>query len=234
MLVLTAQHIPHLLQQQHHPQHSAKGVSTDAPLSAQQQTQQHRKQKKGQGRASKQAALAPDAADSFPANPSTSPPGRTGSSSKHTRRSRQQVRIAAAAAQAAYASSEHDSIADITERLSGHMSMRGVGWEDVEEEGPFFCPAPKPDGASRSRLPAAGDSDQPHGQSPSSSSGMRRAGSSSSSARAGASSGSSPGPRHPRMDKGFKRLLKRLLTGFMADSSQREIAFPTSLSAADR
>jgi hypothetical protein len=36
------------------------------------------------------------------------------------------------------------------------------------------------------------------------------------------------------MDKGFKRLLKRLLTGFMADSSQREMTFPASLSAADR
>jgi hypothetical protein len=36
------------------------------------------------------------------------------------------------------------------------------------------------------------------------------------------------------MDKGFKRLLRRLLTGFMADSSQRETSFPASLSAADR
>jgi hypothetical protein len=36
------------------------------------------------------------------------------------------------------------------------------------------------------------------------------------------------------MDKGFKRLLKRLLTGFMADNGQREMTFPSSLSASDR
>eukprot|EP00775_Hariotina_reticulata_P006782 gene6782-6999_t len=51
------------------------------------------------------------------------------------------------------------------------------------------------------------------------------------------SAGSGSGARHarrPHMDKGFKRLLKRVLTGFMADSRQRELAFPASLSAGDR
>jgi hypothetical protein len=36
------------------------------------------------------------------------------------------------------------------------------------------------------------------------------------------------------MDKGFKRLLRRVLSGFMADSRQRELHFPATLSAADR
>jgi hypothetical protein len=36
------------------------------------------------------------------------------------------------------------------------------------------------------------------------------------------------------MDKGFKRLLKRTLTAFMADSRQRELVFPETFSAADR
>lgn len=40
--------------------------------------------------------------------------------------------------------------------------------------------------------------------------------------------------RHPRMDKGFRRLLKRLLKNFVSDSRQRELAFPSTLSSADR
>lgn len=36
------------------------------------------------------------------------------------------------------------------------------------------------------------------------------------------------------MDKGFQRLLRRALTGFMSDNRQRELSFPSSLSAADR
>jgi len=49
--------------------------------------------------------------------------------------------------------------------------------------------------------------------------------------------GSCRGPWHdrrPPMDKGFKRLLRRLLAGFMADNRQRELDFPATLSAADR
>eukprot|EP00879_Flechtneria_rotunda_P024861 GHRR01026380.1.p1 GENE.GHRR01026380.1~~GHRR01026380.1.p1 ORF type:complete len:562 (+),score=215.88 GHRR01026380.1:54-1739(+) len=40
--------------------------------------------------------------------------------------------------------------------------------------------------------------------------------------------------RHPRMDTGFKLLLKRLLKGFVSDATQRELTFPASLNAADR
>jgi hypothetical protein len=36
------------------------------------------------------------------------------------------------------------------------------------------------------------------------------------------------------MDKGFRRLLKRLLKNFAADSRQRELSFPGNLSSADR
>lgn len=43
-----------------------------------------------------------------------------------------------------------------------------------------------------------------------------------------------PGERRERMDKGFKRLLKRLLKQFVVDSKERELTFPASLSAADR
>lgn len=44
-----------------------------------------------------------------------------------------------------------------------------------------------------------------------------------------------PAPRrHPRIDKGFRRLLKQLLKNFAADSRQRELSFPGNLSSADR
>jgi hypothetical protein len=47
--------------------------------------------------------------------------------------------------------------------------------------------------------------------------------------------GALPAPRrHPRIDKGFRRLLKRLLKNFAADSRQRELSFPGNLSSADR
>jgi hypothetical protein len=47
--------------------------------------------------------------------------------------------------------------------------------------------------------------------------------------------GALPTPqRRPEMDKGFRRLLNRLLKNFAADSRQRELSFPANLSSADR
>eukprot|EP00878_Enallax_costatus_P042816 GHUV01050301.1.p1 GENE.GHUV01050301.1~~GHUV01050301.1.p1 ORF type:complete len:190 (+),score=77.20 GHUV01050301.1:1058-1627(+) len=48
------------------------------------------------------------------------------------------------------------------------------------------------------------------------------------------SEGGLPGKCRERMDKGFRRLLKRLLKQFVSDNKQRELEFPASLSSADR
>jgi hypothetical protein len=175
-------------------------------------------------------------------------PVSTGAGGKHGRRARQHERSAAAAAAVVDSDPTSSTPAkkDPTDtaaldRLLGDMSMASTGWEDVEEQGPFFCPAPKADSGNswRQHRHAGADPDRAFSNSPSSNSRMRRAGSSHSSGSRNAGSwgndsSKSPAGRQPRMDKGFKRLLKRLMTGFMADSSQREMTFPASLSSADR
>lgn len=246
-MVLTAQHIPCMQQPRRHngatDVHTSQDCSPqqppDTPLSGQQQQQQlpRSKQKKGSGRGARYAQSASDAAEQFPTSPSTSPPSRSGSSRQRSNKSRQQDRAgpanaAPAGCEDSCAGAEQDSA---LEQLLGDMSKRGVEWQDVEEEGPFFCPAPKADRHFSHRQRCSEDPGNPYSQSPSShsSSHLRRTGSSSSASTGGGST-SSPRSRHPRMDKGFKRLLKRLLTGFMADSGQREMKFPASLSPADR
>ncbi|KAF6255941.1 hypothetical protein COO60DRAFT_159941 [Scenedesmus sp. NREL 46B-D3] len=67
--------------------------------------------------------------------------------------------------------------------------------------------------------------------------GRSEAGGSSSSSPPGAGGGCGalPAPRRrPRLDKGFRRLLKRLLKNFAADGRQRELSFPANLSSEDR
>lgn len=177
----------------------------------------------------------------------------TGAGGKQNRKNRQQERSAAATAAALVGSDptvSHPDGSDLThttdtaalDRLLGDMSMSSAGWVDVEEHGPFFCPAPKASFRHSSRQHRSLDAGPDlafSSNSPGSSSRVRRAGSSHSSSvrdawSRGDDSRGSPAGRQPRMDKGFKRLLKRLMTGFMADSSQREMTFPASLSPADR
>lgn len=220
MLVLTAQHIPRMMQQQQHHTHSLSGTM---PSGQQHAPSPRPKQKKAQHTAQQQTpTVLASAAEAS---------SRASTSSKHGRRSRQQQEQASASAHAAAA--PPGSSSTVAEQALGEMS--GVDWEDVEEQGPFFCPAPKPDSrpsSSRRRSTAGAD---PEYAAPSPRGHLGRAGSSSSAGSGSTASGSSPQQqRHTRMDKGFRRLLKRLLTGFMADSSQREMTFPASLSAADR
>jgi len=246
LFVLTTQHVKPLHEQhQHQHQHQQETqplpAGTASLTGVQQAPKGKAKQSKGaRGKAQAAAVEAPEGPCSTAATASTSsttgldssPRGWStpGSSSRQSRKSRQQDRAAAAGAAAAAElcrSQQEDTGADLT----GDMSMRGVDWSDVEGQGPFFCPAPR---ASRSRSSRQGGVDGCEVME-----GQVSRGSSSSSRRLGCSSGassmsSSPHSRQPRMDKGFKRLLRRLLTGFMADSGQREMTFPASLSAADR
>lgn len=156
---------------------------------------------------------------------------------KHGRKGRHSelapVDSSAAADEAAEAA-ESSSLLQLPGGNNRSTPTVGVPWQDVEEQGPYFCPPVRVGNkASGSRSSQLQDFDDDEDAAARSSSNRRRR-SASGAASSTSSDNVSSSSRHPRMDKGFKRLLRRLLTGFLADSSQRELTFPASLSPADR